>query len=111
VTFDALCALVNAQAEDEGLWCVAGTIQEAYVQRELRRLHAAIEAVAPSSLVAPREDRVDAAAAALLIELAFLVPPGTDLRTHPIAQKLTDYKKAIEERAAGLAGAREEPRP
>jgi len=46
---------------------------------------------------------VDDAAAQLLIELAFLVPKGTHLHTHPISEKLTAYKKAIEARAAALA--------
>ena len=36
-------ALVHKQAEDEGLWFVARTAPEAYLQQELRRLHAAIE--------------------------------------------------------------------
>lgn len=35
--------LVDEQAEDEALWCMADSIVEAYVQQELRRLHAAIE--------------------------------------------------------------------
>lgn len=35
--------IVNQQAEDEGLWFVARTAPEAYLQHELRRLHAAIE--------------------------------------------------------------------
>ena len=39
-----LWALIDAQAEDEGLWFVAQTAPEAYLQKELRRLHAAIEA-------------------------------------------------------------------
>lgn len=38
-----LRALVLRQAEDEGLWFVARTAPEAYLQQELRRLHAAIE--------------------------------------------------------------------
>jgi hypothetical protein len=38
-----LHAIVNAQAEDEGLWFQARTAPEAYLQQELRRLHAAIE--------------------------------------------------------------------
>lgn len=46
--------LVNQQAEDEGLWVVPalGTqpIMEAYLQQELRRLHALIESIQP-----PRE--------------------------------------------------------
>jgi len=35
--------LVNKQSEDEGLWCIAETAFEEYLQQELRRLHAAIE--------------------------------------------------------------------
>ena len=35
--------IVNEQAEDEGLWFQAATAPEAYLQQELRRLHAAIE--------------------------------------------------------------------
>lgn len=35
--------LVNSQAEDEGLWFMAETASEAYLQQELRRLHLAIE--------------------------------------------------------------------
>lgn len=35
--------LVNKQAEDAGLWFIAQTAAEAYLQQELRRLHAAIE--------------------------------------------------------------------
>ena len=44
---DDLYALVDEQAEDEGLWSTRldGTlsIAEAYLQQELRRLHALIE--------------------------------------------------------------------
>lgn len=44
---DELQALVNEQAEDEALWSVPAigkqSIGEAYLQQELRRLHAAIE--------------------------------------------------------------------
>ncbi len=43
----ALIVLVNAQAEDDGLWFIAETASEAYLQQELRRLHAAVEAEAP----------------------------------------------------------------
>jgi hypothetical protein len=39
----ALVALVEKQAKDDGLWFVAPTAPEAYLQQELRRLHAAIE--------------------------------------------------------------------
>jgi len=35
--------IVNEQAEDDGIWFIAETITEAYLQRELRRLHAAVE--------------------------------------------------------------------
>jgi len=42
-TAAALLALVNRQAEDKVLWPVAATAPEAYLQRELRRLHAAVE--------------------------------------------------------------------
>lgn len=41
-------AVVLEQAEDEGLWFVARTSAEAYLQQELRRLHAAVENAAPS---------------------------------------------------------------
>ena len=37
--------IVDEQAEDEGLWFVAATAPEAYLQQELRRLHEAIESV------------------------------------------------------------------
>ncbi len=37
-------ALVHAQAEDEGLWFLAETATEEYLQAALRRLHAAVEA-------------------------------------------------------------------
>ena len=35
--------MVNEQAEDEGLWFEAETAAEAYLQQELRKLHAAVE--------------------------------------------------------------------
>ncbi len=35
--------LVNSQAEDDGLWFIAQTAPEDYLQRELRRLHAVCE--------------------------------------------------------------------
>ena len=37
--------VVDEQAEDEGLWFMAMTVSEVYLQQELRRLHAAIEGV------------------------------------------------------------------
>jgi len=38
-----LLEIVNEQAEDPGLWFSAETAVEEYIQRALRRLHAAIE--------------------------------------------------------------------
>ena len=38
-----ILALVNRQADDEGLWFIAETAAEAYLQQELRKLHALIE--------------------------------------------------------------------
>ena len=38
-------SVVSAQAEDEGLWFVAEHASEAYLQAELRRLHAAVESL------------------------------------------------------------------
>ena len=43
---DEAQSLVDEQAEDEGLWFQAQTAPEAYLQQELRRLHAVIEAAA-----------------------------------------------------------------
>ena len=37
--------LLNEQAKDEGLWFVAKTAPEAYLQQELRKMHAAAEAI------------------------------------------------------------------
>lgn len=37
--------VVDEQAEDEGLWFFAETAPEAYLMKELRRLHAVIEKV------------------------------------------------------------------
>lgn len=42
-------AIVDEQAEDEGLWFIARTAPEAYLQQELRRLHAAVEAACPAA--------------------------------------------------------------
>jgi hypothetical protein len=47
---DELQEIVDEQAEDEGLWCQAANIVEAYLQQELRRLHTAIENRAPVPL-------------------------------------------------------------
>lgn len=40
-----LRALVDEQAEDEGLWFGIETIREAYIQQALRKLHDAIEEI------------------------------------------------------------------
>jgi len=40
---EEILALVNEQAEDEGLWFRAVTAPEAYLQQELRKLHMLIE--------------------------------------------------------------------
>ena len=37
--------LVDEQAKDEGLWANAENVVEAYLQQELRKLHAAVEDV------------------------------------------------------------------
>jgi hypothetical protein len=36
-------AVVNEQAEDDGLWFINVSITEAYLQQELRKLHEVIE--------------------------------------------------------------------
>jgi hypothetical protein len=36
-------SVVNEQSADDGLWFVAETAAEAYLQQELRRLHLVIE--------------------------------------------------------------------
>lgn len=43
----ALEDLAAEQAEDEGLWFIAETASEAYLQQGLRRLHHAIEGTKP----------------------------------------------------------------
>ena len=42
-TLKDLQELVNAQAEDEGLWFIEEYAPEAYLQDALRKLHAAVE--------------------------------------------------------------------
>ena len=43
----AAIAVVEDQANDDRLWFEAETLTEATLQKELRRLHAAIEGVTP----------------------------------------------------------------
>ena len=50
--------LVNEQAEDEGLWFEAVYVSEAYLQQELRRLHATIERHLGSGVPPPRQPTV-----------------------------------------------------
>lgn len=52
-------AIVDRQAEDDGLWFQAQTAPEAYLQAALRVLHAAIEA-APPAQIAEQADARDA---------------------------------------------------
>jgi len=47
--------LVQKQAEDDGLWFITRSASEAYLQQELRRLHATIEREEPEYL-ALKED-------------------------------------------------------
>lgn len=42
---EAIQKFVNAQAEDEGLWCEAVYASEAYIQHGLRGCHAFIESI------------------------------------------------------------------
>lgn len=51
---DAAIAVVEDQARDEGLWFVAPTASEAYLQAALRRLHAAIEAASGGCVTSTR---------------------------------------------------------
>ena len=43
ITLKDLKEMIDIQAEDEGLWFVAATAPEAYLQQELRKLHALCE--------------------------------------------------------------------
>jgi hypothetical protein len=63
--YERIVELVTRQAEDEGLWFFARTAPEAYLQQELRVLHALIEAGLPAGSDSPlgtaelRADAVD----------------------------------------------------
>jgi hypothetical protein len=48
---EELMKIVNEQAEDLGLWFMAKTAPEAYLQQALRRLHIAIEEKTPEQCV------------------------------------------------------------
>jgi hypothetical protein len=43
LALDAIREMVDQQAEDQGLWFRAETAPEAYLQQELRKLHAEVE--------------------------------------------------------------------
>ena len=49
---DAIQQVVDEQAKDEGLWFRAETAAEAYLQQDLRRLHAAVEGAARAAIKA-----------------------------------------------------------
>jgi hypothetical protein len=44
---------------------------------------------------AEHREAVGKATAALLTELAFMVPEGTNMWVHPIAQKLVEFRNAL----------------
>jgi hypothetical protein len=67
----ALRRLVDEQAEDEGLWFFAQTGPEAYLQQELRRLHALVE-----SATRPQTAVVLDAEAAIRAKAASTTNPG-----------------------------------
>jgi len=50
MTLDDIKRLVDSQAEDEGLWFIAQTAGEGYLQSELRRLHGMVECAEGISL-------------------------------------------------------------
>lgn len=50
---EAIRKMVEVQANDEGLWFVATTAPEAYLQKELRRLHGFIEHQANGAIATP----------------------------------------------------------
>ena len=59
-TAERLLRIVEAQANDPGLWFVAQTAPEGYLQSELRRLHAAIESLSqpePQAMPLPRPEQ------------------------------------------------------
>ncbi len=45
MTIEDLKRLADAQAEDSGLWFIAQTAPEEYLQEALRKLHGMIEAI------------------------------------------------------------------
>lgn len=53
-------AVVDQQAEDDGLWFIARTAAEGYLQQELRRLHSVIEYTRTQSTPPMPEDVAEA---------------------------------------------------
>ena len=51
-----ILSLIDTQAEDDGLWFVAKTAPEAYLQQELRRLTRTVEDVLRGTPVRINED-------------------------------------------------------
>ena len=47
--------VVHKQAEDRGLWFIPETITEDYLQRALRKLHAAVEGDAAPAVAQDKE--------------------------------------------------------
>lgn len=62
--------LVNEQAEDEGLWFVAESVTEAYLQNALRKLHAAVESDAT-----PSRDALSSSCSAGWVPVSERLPP------------------------------------
>ena len=52
----ALGQLVETQIDDEGLWFIDANMAEGYLQQELRKLHAAVEAALAQPAGEPRCD-------------------------------------------------------
>lgn len=53
---DDVIKIVNKQAEDDGLWFCAKTAPEAYLQQELRKLHAVCESASRNLITAKRTE-------------------------------------------------------
>ena len=133
----AAMLLVLQQAEDEGLWCRAETATEAYLQQELRKLHAAIEtvALAPAAEAASEswlrrqadlEDQcasVSAGAPAAAMDEAYYLAPLADAvntihreqgltgidRPHPCTPDFASVRSGIFKIVGALTAARQQP--
>ncbi len=95
-------ALVNQQAEDEGLWFVARTAAEGYLQSALRELHQAVEDEQAAAGDAAREALTDTAR----LEWVMHRMPGSALRNVGILTSeggLADHREAIDRAIAAMA--------